>query len=489
MSEALRIPAPSDRQWDFLHAKERYVAYGGARGGGKSWAIRTKAVLLCLNWPGIVCMIVRKTYPELEANHIKHFRKMLRTGHPNKKERLANYNDSKKEITFPNGSQILFRYCDAEKDVDRFQGTETDVLFLDESTLLSEEQITKIDACVRGTGGFPHRTYFTCNPGGKSHAWHKRLFIDRRFEGTERPEDYVFIPARVTDNYALMKADPKYIETLRALPKKLRDMWLDGSWDVFAGQFFEEFRTEPQPDKCVEAGITAEEAKLQRRWVHVIDPVDPEYGVPHGWTIMRSYDFGYNKPFSLAWWAVDYDGVLYRILELYGCTGQPNEGVRWTPDEQFRKAREIERTHPWLKGRRIRDGVADPAIWDASRGESIAETAERYGIYFQKGDHERMAGWMQCHYRLQFDENGYPRCYIFRNCEAFIRTIPLLLYDETHPEDLDTEGEDHVADEWRYLCMTRPVKPVLPAKEKQLVFDPLDQIKAGDANYRAYRGG
>jgi hypothetical protein len=384
---------------------------------------------------------------------------------------------------------ILFRYCDAEKDVERFQGTEVDVLFIDESTQMSVDQITKIDACVRGVNAFPKRTYFTCNPGGKSHAWHKRLFVDRRFEGTEQPEDYVFIPARVTDNLALMKADPKYIETLRALPKKLRDMWLDGSWDIFAGQFFEEFRTEPQPDLCLAAGITAEEAQRQRRFVHVIDPVDPQYGVPREWPVMRSYDFGYNKPFSMAWWAVDYDGVLYRILELYGCTGQPDEGLRWTPDEQFRHIRDIERNHPWLAGRKIYDGVADPAIWDASRGESIAETAERYGIYFDKGDHERMAGWMQCHYRLQFDQNGYPRCYIFRNCEAFIRTVPLLLYDEKRPEDLDTSQEDHVADEWRYMCMTRPVQPVLPTPKKELVFDPLDLVKKDDKTRQAYRGG
>ena len=486
----LYIEGPSEKQKQFLTAQQRYVLYGGARGGGKSWSIRTKAKLMALAWPGIKQMIVRKTYPELEANHIKQFREDLRTGHPDKKQRFASYNDTKKEITFPNGSQILFRYCDAEKDVDRFQGTEVDVLYIDESTQMSEEQIKKIDACVRGVNDFPKRTYLTCNPGGKSHAWHKRVFVDRKFTAKENPEDYVFIQAKVRDNTALMKKDPHYVDTLDALPGNWREMWLNGRWDVFAGQFFTEFRIDPDWEKCEPAGLTIEDARRQRRWVHVIDPIDPDYGVPQGWTIMRSYDFGYNKPFSMAWWAIDYDGVMYRMMELYGCERDlPNTGVRWTPDEQFRKAREIEQNHPWLKGRRIRDGVADPAIWDASRGESIAETAMRYGIYFDKGDHERMAGWMQCHYRLQFDENGYARCYIFRNCEAFIRTIPLLLYDERHPEDLDTEGEDHVADEWRYMCMTRPVKPVLPMKEKTLVFDPLDQIKDNDENYRAYRGG
>ena len=153
---------------------------------------------------------------------------------------------------------------------------------------------------------------------------------------------------------------------------------------------------------------------------------------------MRSYDFGYGKPFSCAWWAIDYDGVIYRILELYGCTGTPNEGVRWTPDQQFAEIARIEREHPWLRGKKI-EGVADPAIWDASRGESIADTAARYGLYFTKGDNERIPGWMQCHYRLQFDEEGYSRMYVFSNCAAFIRTVPGMMFSRTAPEDLDTE--------------------------------------------------
>ena len=111
--------------------------------------------------------------------------------------------------------------------------------------------------------------------------------------------------------------------------------------------------------------------------------------------------------------------MIYRILELYGCTGTPNEGVRWTPDQQFAEIARIEREHPWLQGKKI-EGVADPAIWDASRGESIADTAARYGLYFTKGDNERIPGWMQCHYRLQFDEEGYSRMYVFSNCAAFI---------------------------------------------------------------------
>ena len=170
--------------------------------------------------------------------------------------------------------------------------------------------------------------------------------------------------------------------------------------------------------------------------------------------------------------------VIYRILEWYGCTATPNDGLRLTPDQQFAKIAEIERTHPWLKGKNI-TGVADPAIWDASRGESIEQTAARYGVYFTKGDNERIAGWMQCHYRLQFDENGYPRMYVFRNCEAFIRTIPILVYDEHKVEDLDTSMEDHCADEWRYFCMARPVRPLQKVPAQPVWADPLNQMRKG----------
>ena len=270
-----------------------------------------------------------------------------------------------------------------------------------------------------------------------------------------------------------MAAQPDYIKQLESLPPKIREAWLYGRWDIFEGMFFEDFRDTPDIDLCHKAGITPEEALKQRRFTHVIEPFD----IPRGWNIMRSYDFGYNKPFSLGYWAVDYDGVLYRIMEMYGCTQTPDEGVKWSPDEQFKHMADLERTHPWLKGRKIVDSVADPAIWDASRGESIAETATRYGIYFTPGDNERIAGWMQVHYRMQFDLNGYPRMYFFSNCKAARRTIPLMMYSETHPEDLDTKLEDHCPDEIRYMCMSRPIKPIVPVERKIILSDPLDQFK------------
>lgn len=451
----LKFDRPSAKQIAFLTARTKHVGFGGARGGGKSWAVRDKAKRLCLRYGGIKILIVRRTYSELLNNHITPLQESLPS-------EVAVYNKAEKIFRFLNGSTIKFGYCNADRDLDGYQGAEYDVIFLDEATQLREMWIRKITACLRGANAFPKRVYYTCNPGGASHAYFKRLFIDQKFECGEDPKDYTFIQSLVTDNEALMRAQPDYIKQLEALPEKLRAAWLYGRWDVFDGQFFEDFRTSPDPELCRLAGISPEDALAQRRFTHVIKP----FKIPSGWNIVRSYDFGYNKPFSLGYWAVDYDGVIYRILDVYGCTQTPDEGVRWTPDEQFRYFAELERQHPLLKGRRITDGVADPAIWDCSRGESIADTAMKYGIYFTPGDHERVAGWMQVHYRLQFDENGYPRMYFFDTCKDSIRTIPLMTYSETKPEDLDTRAEDHLPDEVRYMCMSRPVRPVTREAEK-----------------------
>ena len=457
----LTIPAPSEKQRLFLTDTHKYVGYGGARGGGKSWAVRVKAVLLCLRYPGIKVLILRRSYPELQENHIVPLCALLRCYAPDPAERLASYSEQKKQLVFPNGSRILFRYCDCDSDALRFQGTEVDVLFVDEATQQPEERMTQLRACVRGVNAFPKRIYYTMNPGGEGHAWVKRLFIDRVFRAGERPEDYSFIPARVTDNAALMEADPDYLRALESLPPKLREAWLNGRWDLFEGQFFDDFRTVPDLALAQKHGFTdsSEELQRQRRFTHVIAPFDLSQGPCRGWSLLRSYDFGYGRPFSCAWWAVDYDGRLYRVLELYGCGDVPNRGLRWTPERQFREIARMEREHPWLRARPIA-GVADPSIWDSSRGESIAETAARCGVFFVPGDNRRIAGWMQCHYRLQFDAEGLPRMYVFDTCRAFLRTVPLLQFSKSVPEDLDTEGEDHVADEWRYACMSRPVSPV-----------------------------
>ena len=432
MGKVLRIEQPSEKQKLFLKAKTKHVAFGGARGGGKSWSVRTKAKLMAVKYPGIRQLIVRRTYPELVGNHINTLRTELLG--------IAQYNDKDKVLKFANGSTINFTYCARDSDLDRLQGQEFDIIYLDEATQLSEFQMKTITACLRGVNDFPKRVYYTCNPGGQGHQYIRRIFIDRRYEEGEDPNDYTFIQSLVTDNKVLLESQPDYIKQLEALPPKLREAWLYGRWDIFEGQFFEEFRDDA-------------EHYLDRQNTHVIEPFE----IPEHWKLYRSFDWGFAKPFSCGWWAVDTEGTVYRILELYGCTKTPNEGVKWTPDQVFAEIHRIETEHRWLKGKRIL-GVADPAIWDAQTGESIADRAAKHQVFFDPGDHKRIPGWMQMHYYMAFDELGFSKLYVFKNCKAFIRTIPLLQYDEHKPEELDTDGEDHVADECRYFLMTRPIK-------------------------------
>lgn len=447
----LEVGEPSDKQLSFLKANAKHIGFGGARGGGKSWAVRTKAKLLALRYSGIKILIVRRSYPELINNHINQLRRDLYG--------LATYKDKDKVFIFPNGSTINFMYCAKDSDLDKLQGVEYDVIFLDEATQLSEHQMKSITACLRGVNDFPKRIYYTCNPGGQGHAYIKRIFIDKNYKDGENPDDYIFIQSLVTDNKILMETDPEYIKMLEALPYRQKQAWRYGDWDIFEGQFFEEFTNDQNHYK-------------DRTYTHVIEPFD----IPKNWTIYRSYDWGYAKPFSCGWWAVDFDGVIYRILELYGCTGEPNEGVKWTPQKQFEEIARIENEHPYLKGRHI-EGVADPACWNKETGESVIDTAMKYGIYFTKGDNKRIAGWQQVHYRMQFDDNGYPMMYVFNTCKNFIRTISLLMYSETKVEDLDTDLEDHIADETRYMCMSRPIKPIKAKANRLPQDDPLNMFK------------
>ena len=447
----INIPEPNEKQKLFLADEHRHVAYGGARGGGKSWAVRVKSILLCLKWAGIKILIVRKTYKELTNNHIVPLQQMIPSG-------VAKYNKTEKVFTFLNGSTIWFGYCNNDSDLDQYQGAEYDVIFFDEATQLKEEWLKKINLAVRQPNGLPKRTYYTMNPGGVSHNYMKRLFIERRYEDAEIPENYNFTQALVTDNKVLMEISPEYKAELEALPPKLRKAWLEGDWDIFEGMFFEEFADRPEHYE-------------DRQWTHVIKP----FPIPSDWTIYRGLDWGYNKPSSVGWFAVSPDNVIYHFLELYTCTKTPNEGLKWTPPKLFAEVHRIETEHPWLKGRKI-IGIADPAIWDAETGESIADTAAKHQVFFGKGDHQRIPGWMQCHYRLAFDENGYPMFYVFNNCKHFIRTIPLLLFDEHKVEDIDTDGEDHIADMWRYVLMSRPIQPRVKAGRDPYEDSPLKTI-------------
>lgn len=463
----LNIPDPNEKQKLFLSAKVKHVGYGGARGGGKSWAVRTKAKLLALRYPGIKQLIVRRTYKELTGNHIN----ILRT----ETLGIAKYNSTDKVLKFANGSTIEFMYCARNSDLDALQGQEYDVIYLDEATQLSEYQMKAITACCRGVNDFPKRIYYTCNPGGQGHAYVKRIFIDKRYLANENPGEYEFIQALVDDNTALMEAQPDYVAQLDALPEKLREAWRFGRWDVFEGQVFAEFVDDPEHYR-------------DRVQTHVIEP----FKIPDSWKIYRGFDWGYAKPFSVGWYAVDHDNVMYRFREMYGCTGEADRGVEWTVQRVANEIRRIEETDAQLKGRQIA-GIADPAIWQEDGGESIAETMQRQRVYFYKADHKRLPGKMQCHYRLAFNDEGIPRFYVFNTCKHFIRTIPALIYSETDVEDVDTKMEDHIYDEWRYVCMARPLAPLEKHTAKEIdvnnIEDPLNMIrdqqaaKAGRYNF------
>lgn len=433
---------------------ENEALYGGAAGGGKSDTLVMEATRQ-VEVPHYKGLLLRKTYPQLTELIEKSLNYYPRA-FPG-----AVYNDSKHTWRFPSGAKIVFGSMQYTKDKFNYQGKAYDFIGFDELTQFTYDEYIYMLSRNRPNGPGT-RCYMraTANPGGIGHGFVKNRFVTAAKPMTtiwepvavELPDgaklkkwmSRVFIPSSVFDNKKLLENDPNYLARLASLPKAERDALMYGNWDSFSGQYFEEWRDNP-------------DHYADRRYTHVIDPFE----IPSGWKIYRSFDWGYAKPFSCGWWAVDYDGVAYRILEYYGCTGTPNQGVRLTAQEVFQKIHKIECEHRWLKGKRI-TGVADPAIFTQDGGPSIYEAAEKCGVYFDPGDNQRIPGWMQMHYRFSFDENGYPMMYIFSNCTACIRTVPTLIYDLYQVEDLDTEGEDHVADEMRYFCMSRPIEPRLP---------------------------
>ena len=470
MPRILTIDRPSEKQKLVLtESAHKFIAYGGARGGGKSWVVRTKAKLLAVRYPGIKMLILRRTYPELQGNHIDILTAELYG--------IARYNKQDKKMTFPSiggkASTIKFDYCSNDSDLMHFQGQEYDIIFIDEATNFTDHQLDEISACLRGANNFPKRIYYTCNPGGPGHQYIKRLFIDRSYLPSENGDNYIFFQALPTENTALMQAQPDYISQLERLPKKLRDAWLYGRWDVFEGQYFEDFTIRPSADAVERTGLSEETLRQRHLWTHVIPPLEE---IPREWKIYRGFDWGYAKPFATVYMACDWDGRLIQFAEFYGCTGDPNEGVKWDADKVFAEMREYENTHPLLRDRQIQ-GIADPSIWDKSRGTPIADMGIPHGIVFTPGDNKRIPGWMQMHYRMAFDGNGRAMWYVAENCKHTIRTLPLLMYDDKKIEDLDTEGEDHLADAIRYVCMARPIKAPRATPPKEYKIDPLTQTR------------
>lgn len=452
-------PTPKQAMYHTSTADE--LLYGGAAGGGKSKATVMEALQLCLEHPGAWAYCFRKTYPELKDTLIKE----AQMSYP---DAVGRYNQGDHTYHLNNGSKICFRYCRNMADAIKYQGAEMHFLFIDELTHFPKEVYDFLKTRVRAARSLNIKPKVRCtsNPGGIGHGWVKAYFIDAMepFK-THKKTIYSptlkkvqekrlqYIPAYATDNPHLTE---DYIFELEQKPEALRKALLEGCWDTFDGQVFTEWRDDSQHYQ-------------DRRRTHVIEPFE----IPDSWRLFRSFDFGYARPFSCGWWAIDYDGRLYRIMELYGSNGEPNVGVKWEPNKIFQKIKEIEDNHRWLKGKHI-IGVADPSIWDASRGESIAAMAERQRVYFEKGDNERIPGKMQLHYRLAFDDGGLPMLYSFNTCKAFNRTFPTLVYDSTNVEDIDSGCEDHAYDEARYLCMLNPIAPRRAKKSTAILDDPLN---------------
>lgn len=445
------IWSPQPRQEAFMMRGEDEALYGGSAGGGKSDAMVIEATRQ-VHIPHYKGLILRKTYPQL-TELIEKSQNYYPKAFPG-----CVYNESKHTWVFPSGAKVVFGSMQHSKDKLNYQGKAYDFIGFDELTHFTYDEYIYLSSRNRPNGPGT-RCYIraTANPGGVGHGWVKERWItpappmttmwetvpvihpDGHIE--RKHSSRIFVPSTVFDNKKLLENDPNYLTRLAILPEAERNALLYGDWDSFSGAYFSSFKNDPAHYH-------------DRRWTHVVEPFE----IPRNWTCYRSMDWGFAKPFSVSWSFIDEDGRIWRALEYYGCTGTPNTGVRMVPDQVFAEVRRIEREHRWLKDRYIH-GIADPAMWDGQRGDSIIDTASKYQLYFEPGDHARIPGWLQCQYRLAFDEDGIPMFYVFKNCKAFIRTIPTLIHDENRVEDLETKvSEDHVADEWRYLCMSHPIE-------------------------------
>ena len=451
-----------------MQRPEYEALYGGAAGGGKSDALLIEA-LRQVHIPHYRAIIFRKTYPQL-TELIDRSRDLYKRTYPK-----ATYNGTEQCWTFPSGAKIYFGSMQHTKDRINYQGKRYDFIGFDELTHFTWDEYSYMFSRNR-PGGEGTRVYIRAatNPGGIGHGWVKERFISPappmtpiveeynevtpEGEHIELKRDRIFVPSTIFDNAELLKNDPNYLASLSMLPEAEKQALLYGSWDSFTGQVFLEWKNDP-------------EHYLDREHTHVIEP----FRIPKHWRIWRGFDFGYAKPFAVGWFAADEEGRLYHIREYYGSNGQPNVGAKLNPVEIAEKIKEIESTDENIKGHKI-IGVADPSIFDESRGESVAYMMSKPPnfIYFSPADNTRIAGKMQFHYRLMFDKYGIPMFYVFKTCKNFIRTIPSLVYDSKDVEDIDSATEDHIYDMARYVFMENPISPKVKEIERYKD-DPLNQ--------------
>lgn len=444
----LIVPHFYPRQIEFLEAKVRYVAFGGSRGGGKSFIMRWKCVFLALMQPGIQILLLRRTLPELRENHLIPLQKILRTADKDASKRIAEYKEVTKEFLFPNGSRIKLGYCDSENDVLQFQGQAYDVICMEEATLFTEFQFQTLTESNRPSGlmqkPMTPRMYFTCNPGNVGHQWVKRLFIDREYRNSEKAEDYVFVPSSVYDNEWLMKNDPDYVRMLENLPENRKKMMLYGDWNVYEGIFFEEFNPE----------------------LHVARP----HRLSDNKLIYRVLDYGLDM---LACYhvAVEKSGkviVFHEIYESNKIISEAAELIKRATESLGYSERDIELT------------LAPSDLWNrnAQTGKCAADVFYENGVTLTEVNRDRINGWLMMKELFRVDEEVHEgtitkssKLEIFDCCRNLIRCIPLAQYDEKKYNDMATEPHEitHSLDAIRYFATYWTIGPKEIEKKHKFV--------------------
>lgn len=374
------------------------------------------------------------------------------------------YHEQDKMWRAPDGARLRFAYLERDADAEAYQGHSYTRLYVEEiGNFPSDRPILKLMATLRSGAGVPVGFRATGNPGGPGHQWVKARYIDHAPMGFKVSKDKVsglervYIPSRVRDNKFLGES---YVQQLKASgSEQLVRAWLEGDWSVIDGAFFDCWDT--------------------RR--HVVKP----FQIPDKWPRFRSGDWGSASPFSFGWWAIVTDayragdlllprGCLVRYREWYGMRdGKPNVGLKLHAEAVGAGIWEREKGDP-----KISYGVLDPSAFKEDGGPSIHERIMRgsgetgdggCNISFMPADNTRvprkgaMGGWDHMRARMVGDDDGNPMIVCFSTCTDSIRTIPALQHDELNPEDLDTNMEDHAADDWRYACMSRVWLPQIEA--------------------------
>lgn len=422
---------PTPRQVEFFEAgsRTRRTLFGGAAGGGKSETLRWGAYRLCLAIPNFSVLILRKTYKELERTHFRAFAKDAQLFR-------AKWVPSEPKLRFTNGSQIEAGHCDNPQAFETYLSTEYDLIIVDELVTLEEEPMIELMTRARSSksevaalGGA--KFWAGTNPGGRGALWVHDFFVAKAPNPDRypkyRPDWYAFVESKVDDNPYV---DMEYRDNLQQLPEMRRRQLLDGDWTAYEGRFFGEFRA----------------VKDGSPW-HV-----RELHIPDGLEWVGSMDWGYNSPGIYALWACLPDGHYHRVYE------RKFQGMV-ADDVAPMMAKDID-TVVKARGGRLRYVSADPSMWNktgAGSGEAIAETFTRKRIPMRKANNERgKNGWQPCHELLRTAPDGRPWLTIDPSCAYFLRTIPVIGQDPNDPDDVDTNADDHAADDFRYFARSRP---------------------------------